>query len=172
MSRGFLAFLCAVALLFTSGCQSKSKDQTEAIRAGVMQYLASRNMFNMSNMEVKVASTTVSGNEAQARVEVHAKGTDPSSIMQIDYALEKQGNDWVVTKTSGMGGGLQHPAPGQGSPNGSLPAGHPNVNGSPTGQVPPDHPNFNAILNSGPNSNSPPQQGTPPAPPTTSSGKP
>jgi len=85
--------------------------------------------------------------------------------MQIGYALEKRGEEWVVLKSTGMGGGMQHPGPGEAPPAGTAP-GHPNVTGG-TGQTPGTHPDFNAILNSAPN-----QQANPPAPPPPSTSKP
>lgn len=155
------------SFLLLAACGAKPKDETEAIRAGVLKYLASLNMLNLNNMDVKVTQATITGNQAQAQVEVHAKGTDPGGSMQISYALEKRGEEWVVLKTTGMGGGMQHPVGGQ--PNGqALPAGHPNVGGA-AGQPPPDHPNFNAILSG---SGAAQQQGSAPPPPAQSAAKP
>jgi hypothetical protein len=145
MRRGFLAALLGATLLFVFACKSKNDDK-EAIRAGVIKHLSSLNMLNLSNMDINLTQATVNGNQAQAQVEIRSKGGDPNAPpMQIGYSLEKQGEEWVVLKSTGMGGGMQHPGPGE-APPGTMPPGHPNVTTG-TGQKPADHPDFNAILN-------------------------
>lgn len=165
MKRGFLATLLGATLLFAVACKSKTDDK-EAIRAGVIKHLAALNMLNMNNMDVNVTQATVNGNQAQAQVEIRSRGGDPNAApMQIGYALEKRGEEWVVLKSTGMGGGMQHPGPGEAPPPGSMPGGmppgHPNVTTG-TGQKPADHPDFNAILNGAQGSS----QATPPQPQT------
>ncbi len=167
MKRGFLATLLAATLLFVVACKSKT-DEKEAIRAGVIKHLVALNMLNVNNMDINVTSATVNGNQAQAQVEIRAKGGDPAAnAMQIGYALEKRGDEWVVLKSTGMGGGMQHPGPGEAPPAGmapgAMPPGHPNVTGD-GGQAPAGHPDFNAILNSTPSQ----QPNTPTPPPSTS----
>jgi hypothetical protein len=171
MKRGFLAALLGVIVLFAVACKSKTNEK-EAIRAGVIKHLAALNMLNLNNMDVNVTQATVNGDQAQAQVEIRAKGGDSNgNAMQIGYALEKRGEDWVVLKSTGMGGGMQHPGPGEAPPAGTgpgvMPPGHPNVTGG-SGQTPGTHPDFNAILNSVPS-----QQQSPPAqPPPASTSKP
>jgi hypothetical protein len=166
MKRGFLAVLLGAMVLFAVACKSKT-DEKEAIRTGVIKHLTALNMLNLNNMDISVTQATINGNQAQAQVEIHAKGGDSSgNAMQIGYALEKRGEEWVVLKSTGMGGGMQHPGPGEAPPPGTtpgaMPPGHPNVNGG-SGQTPGTHPDFNAILNSGPS-----QQQNPQAPQQTS----
>jgi hypothetical protein len=170
MKRGILAALLGATILFAVACISKT-DEKEAIRAGVIKHLAALNMLNLNNMDVNVTQATVDGNQAQAQVEIRAKGGDSTgNAMQIGYALEKRGQEWVVLKSTGMGGGMQHPGPGEaptaGSTPGAMPPGHPNVTGG-SGQAPATHPDFNAILN-----NTPSQQPNPPAQPPPSISKP
>jgi hypothetical protein len=169
MKRALLASLLGVALLLVAACKSKT-DENEAIRAGVVKHLTALNMLNMNNMDVKVTQANVNGNQAQAQVEIRSKGGDPKAPpMQIGYALEKHGEEWVVLKSTGMGGGMQHPGPGEapaGSTPGGMPPGHPNVTGG-SGQKSGDHPDFNAILNSTQGS-SQQQQSEPQAPPSPS----
>ena len=153
----------------TVACKSKT-DENEAIRQGVMKHLTALNMLNVSNMDVKITQATINGNQAQAQVEIRSKGGDPNAApMQIGYALEKRGEEWVVLKSTGMGGGMQHPGPGEtppaGSMPGAMPSGHPNVTGG-TGQSPAGHSDFNAILNNAQGST---QQAQPPAPPAQTS---
>lgn len=171
MKRGFLAALLGATVLFAVACKSRT-DEKEAIRSGVIKHLAGLNMLDMSKMEVNVTQATVNGNQAQAQVEIRAKGGDAAgNAMQIGYAMEKHGAEWVVLKSTGMGGGMQHPGPGEAPPAGTapgaMPPGHPNVSGG-SGQAPGTHPDFNAILNSAPS-----QQSNPPAqPPPASTSKP
>jgi len=170
MKRGFLAVLLGAIVLFAVACKPKS-DQKEAIRAGVVKHLAALNMLDMSKMDVNVTQATINGNQAQAQVEIRAKGGDSAgNAMQIGYAMERHGEEWVVLKSTGMGGGMQHPGPGEAPPAGTtpgaIPPGHPSVTGG-SGQTPGTHPDFNAILNSAPN-----QQTNPPAQPPPSTSKP
>ena len=170
MKRGLFAALLGAMGLVAVACKSKT-DEKEGIRAGVIKHLGALNMLNLNNMDVSVTQATVNGNQAQAQVEIRAKGGDPSAnAMQIGYALEKRGEEWVVLKSTGMGGGMQHPGPGEAPPAatapGAMPPGHPNVTGG-SGQTPGTHPDFNAILN-----NAPSQQANPPAQPPPSTGKP
>ena len=169
MKRGFLAVLLCAMVLFAVACKPKT-DEKEAIRAGVIKHLTALNMLNLNNMDVSVTQATINGNQAQAQVEIRAKGGDAAgNAMQIGYAMEKRGEEWVVLKSTGMGGGMRHPGPGEAPPGttqGAMPPGHPNVTGG--GQTPGTHPDFNAILNSAPS-----QQANPPAqPPPASTSKP
>lgn len=163
MKRGLLATLLGATLLFVFACKSQSDDK-EGIRAGVIKHLSSLNMLNLSNMDINVTQATVNGNQAQAQVEIRSKGGDPNAPpMQISYALEKHGEEWVVLKSTGMGGGMQHPGPGEappGSAPGTMPPGHPNVTTG-TGQKGSDHPDFNAILNGAGGSSQQPQSQAP-----------
>jgi len=82
-------------VLVAVACKSNSNEK-EGIRAGVIKHLAALNMLNLNNMDVNVTQATVNGNQAQAQVEIRAKGGDPSNnAMQIGYALEKHGEEWV-----------------------------------------------------------------------------
>jgi hypothetical protein len=176
MKRGILALLLVATLLLAVACKPKT-DETEAIRSGVIKHLAALNMLNMNAMDVKVTQTTITGNQAQAEVEIRSKGGDPNAEpMKIGYSLEKRGEEWVVLKSSGMGNGMQHPAPGEAPPTsaapGAMPPGHPNVTGG-SGQTPGTHPDFNAILNAAPNSSQPAQSPAPqPQAPPTGNSKP
>lgn len=163
MNRGILATLL-IATVMLAACKPQTDDK-DAIRSGVIKHLAALNMLNMNAMDVKVTQATVNGNQARAEVEIRSKGGDPNAApMQIGYSLEKRGEEWVVLKSTGMSGGMQHPAPGEAPPAGSapgaMPPGHPNVTGG--GQTPGTHPDFNAILNSAPNSTQPAQPQPPP----------
>ena len=145
MNRAFLATLLGALLLFTGACKSKT-DNKDAIRDGVVKHLAAMNGLNVNNMTVTVTQATVNGDKAQASVEIRAKNGDPSApSMQLVYQMQKQGAEWVVIKGQSTGG-MQHPAPGEAPPQGTLPPGHP-ATGTTGGQMPANHPDFNSILN-------------------------
>jgi hypothetical protein len=141
------------------GCKKNIQNQ-EAIRQGVMNYLSKRS--DLLAMDASVGSVEFRGpDEATATVHFQAKGnSSPGAGMNMQYVMERKGNDWVVKGKAGESAahganGMPQPAPGaagggslSGMPNtplpggtapGSLPPGHPTVGGS--GQaLPPGHP--------------------------------
>jgi hypothetical protein len=145
MNRALLTTTLGALLLFTDACKSKTENK-DAIRDGVMKHIASMSGLNVTNMTVTVTQATINGNTAQANVDIRAKNGDPSAPpMQMVYQMQKQGNEWVVSKGQPTGG-MQHPAPGEMPPQGNMPAGHPGTGGA-SGQMPANHPDFNSILN-------------------------
>jgi hypothetical protein len=141
MNRAFLASVLGTLLLITGACKSKT-DNKDAIRAGVVKHIASMNGLNVNNMTIVVTQATINGDTAKASVDIRAKNSDPSApAMQLSYDLQKQGEEWVVLKGQPTGG-MQHPAPGEMPPPGTMPPGHPNAGG----QLPANHPDFNSIL--------------------------
>jgi len=144
MNRVSLAALLGTFVFLTGGCKSKP-DSKDAIRDGVVKHIGAMNGLNVNNMTITVTKTTVNGDRAQADVDIRAKNSDPSApAMQLTYDLQKQGEKWVVLKGQPTGG-MQHPAPGEMPPAGSMPPGHPPTGSS--GQMPANHPDFNSILN-------------------------
>ena len=128
-----LAVLILVSCAFI-GCNRANQSQ-EAIRAGVIDYVATK--VNIGAMDVDVTSIAFKGSEADATVSFRAKGADPASGLQMRYTLEQKAGKWVV-KDKAQAGGSPHGAatnPGgqPGSPHGDLGPG----------QVPPGHPPLN-----------------------------
>ena len=119
----------AVLGVFSVGCK-KETDNSEAVKQGVMRYLAKRN--DLGAMEVSVASVQFRGNEADAKVHFQAKNnTSPAASMEMVYAMERKGDAWVVKGRSGAGagsnphgGGALPSSPPEGS---AMPPGHPSV---------------------------------------------
>jgi hypothetical protein len=142
-----IALLATVLVL--AGCGRGGVENKEAVRQAVMDYLSKRTNLNMSSMNVDVTSVTFKGNEADATVAFSPKGGGAGSGMSLRYALERQGNRWVVKGRAGSGGhgaGGSMPMPGmqgggqqmpgmqggaQAPPSGEMPAGHPPVQGTP-----------------------------------------
>jgi hypothetical protein len=145
MNRLALAALLGVSLFVAGGCKSETQTK-DAIRYGVVKHIAGMNGLNVNNMTITVTKATITGDKAQADVEIRAKNGDPGApAMQVAYELQKQGGEWVVLKGQATGG-MQHPTAGE-MPAGNLPPGHPATGGA-NGYMPPNHPDFNSILNS------------------------
>jgi hypothetical protein len=145
MNRALLASLLGTALLMTGGCKTKT-DNKNAIRDGVMKHIAGMQGLNVNNMTVTVTQANIHGGKAEASVDIRAKNGDPKAPpMQLVYQMEKEGEEWVVVKSQAAGSGMQHPAPGEAPPPGTMPPNHPQAGGT-SGQMPASHPDFNSIL--------------------------
>ena len=146
MNRVFFATILGAALLVTGGCKSKTANK-DAIRDGVLKHIAGMQGLNVNNMTVTVTQANVHGDKAEANVDIRAKNGDPNAPpMQLVYQMQKQGEEWVVVKGQPSGNGMQHPAPGEAPPAGTMPPNHPQAGGT-SGQMPATHPDFNSILN-------------------------
>lgn len=116
-----------VALLL-SGC-SQNIESKEAVRKGVISHLSGRAGLDVNSMDVEVTAVSFRGAEADATVSFRPKGSgDASAGMQMQYTLERKGNEWTVKGKREAGasphGGMPG-APGGGA--GNLPQGHPPV---------------------------------------------
>ena len=132
-----LHFVLLAAVLL-SAC-NRAQQNTEAVRQGVVKYLASKP--GLSEMQVDVSSVTFRDSEADAVVAVRPKGSnDPASGMTMRYTLERKGGDWVVKPRSGAnphGGGMPKgmpPAAGAGEGAAQMPPGHPPAPAAPPAQ--------------------------------------
>jgi hypothetical protein len=126
-----------VLLFCLVGCNKGNIDTKEAVRQGVIDYLASRQNLNVSSMNLEVTSVTFKENEADATVAFVAKGGGGGQPVSFTYTLERKGNRWVVKPK----------APGQNPHGGAMPPGE-NPHGAmppaggeaPGGAMPPGHP--------------------------------
>ena len=126
-------------MLCLVGCNKGNVDTKEAVRQGVIDYLASRSNLNVSSMNVEVTSVTFKENEADAMVSFAPKGGATGQPISIPYALERKGNRWVVKARPGgqsphssapMGEnphGAMPPAGGEMPGGAAMPPGHPTV---------------------------------------------
>ncbi|HYL38336.1 MAG TPA: hypothetical protein VEV17_20630 [Bryobacteraceae bacterium] len=160
-----LAVVLGLAAALLSGCK-KNIQNNEAVRQGIMNYLAKRS--DLLAMDVRVTSVAFRQDEATALVRFQAKNnSSPNAGMTMQYVLERKGSEWVV---KGRAGGDSHTGMPQGAPgapgapgvpgapgaNGSgsigampqtLPPGHPSVGSGgaqPSGSLPPGHPAIGA----------------------------
>ena len=166
MKRITLALGFAIGLLGLSACKKQTND-SDAIRAGILQHLTSIGTLNISAMDMDMRSVSVTGNQAHADVEFHAKtGGSPGGGMQVAYDLEKRSGSWVVLKRQPLGG-MQHPSTNQ-NPSANQPVhSMPNFDEllNPSGasgqaKLPPGHPPLNSPQQPGSTSSS---QEQPPA---------
>ena len=109
-------------ILCLTACQ-RGVDSKEAVRQGVVDYLASQK-FDMSAMDVKVTDTKIDGEQADAQVVVGVKGKGDAMAMNFSYHLQHQGSKWVVTGkgasqgASPHGAGMTPATPGTENPHG------------------------------------------------------
>lgn len=83
-------------ILCLAGCQHGGANDTDAVRQGVIDRLA-KQKFDISAMDIKVASVQFNGEQADATVAVTLKGKGDSPPMSFRYHLERQAKKWVVT---------------------------------------------------------------------------
>ena len=112
----------ALGLLTLNGCGGPPQT-TEAVRQGVIDYLAKRSDMMVSSMDIDVSSVSFRQNEADAVVSIRPKGSATGG-MQMSYTLERQGRQWVVKTKKESGSSPHGSAPPAG---GELPPGHPPV---------------------------------------------
>jgi hypothetical protein len=142
----------ALGIVLLCGCNKNIQNQ-DAVRQGVMTYLAKRS--DLLAMDVSVASVSFRHDEATAQVHFQAKGnSSPAAGMTMQYLLERKDGQWVVKGRAGTNAahGASGPAvnsvPGQGALPGSLdgmpalPPGHPVAGGSQA--LPPGHPSVSS----------------------------
>jgi hypothetical protein len=80
-------------------------ENKDAVRQGVIDYLATRGNLNIQQMNVEVVSVAFQGNRAEATVSFAAKGGKVEGPgMTIRYTLEKQASRWVVKGRADAGG--------------------------------------------------------------------
>ena len=128
-------FALAAAILLLAGC-SKNIQNSDAVRAAVMEYLAGRASqtgLDVNQMTVEIAAVTFEKDTAHATVSIKPKSSDAGG-MEIAYNLDRKGDKWVVRP-----GGTPHMMPQAPSENGSqaLPPGHPAVGASGASDKPP-----------------------------------
>jgi outer membrane murein-binding lipoprotein Lpp len=125
----YLLLLAAVAL---AAC-SRNIQTKEAIERAVREYLNSKTAqtgLDMNAMTIEVTSMSFEKDQAQAGVYFKLKSGDGG--MQMQYALDRKGDQWVVRGLTGVGSGPHAPGSTATAP-GSAPKGD-------TPPLPPNHP--------------------------------
>jgi hypothetical protein len=101
-----------------AGCH-RGVESNDAVRQGVIDYLATKGMTSTS-MDINVTSVKFNGDKADATVSFAAKGTGAGQ-MAIQYHLEQKDNKWVVvgrTDANQHGAAGQPATPGTDNPHG------------------------------------------------------
>ena len=132
-----LALLLAVVSL---GACSRDIQNSEAIRQGVVDYLKAKTAqtgLDVNLMEVDVTSVSFEKDQARASIYFRPKNGPQDGGMQMNYVLDRKGDQWVVRGRTESGAN-PHGLPPGGAPPQPLPPNHPSV-GS-TESLPPNHP--------------------------------
>jgi hypothetical protein len=119
--------ISAVLLLIVSlaACNRATKNNNDAVRQGVVDYLVSKGFDIPKAMTVTVTKVDMNGPQADATVAISPAGGDPKQGMTMVYRLEQKGEKWAVVGKPGGGdspheGANAMPAP---PPGGSAPHG-------------------------------------------------
>jgi hypothetical protein len=133
MKRAALCLTILGLLSVFAGCKAQSND-TDNIRSGINEHLASLKTINLSAMDMNIQNISVQGNQAHAQVEFRPKtGAPQGAGMQVNYDLQKQDGKWIVQNSKPAGGMIQHPDPGQNPHTGT---GAPSTSNLPDGNLP------------------------------------
>ncbi len=135
-----------LAVLSLGGC-SKDIQNKEALRAGVIDYLASKTAttgLDPKLMDVDVSGMSFEKDQARATVVFRPKGSSEGAGMTMNYAFDRKGDHWVVrgrqdNGANPHGSGMALPGAGDGT---QLPPGHVQVSPGGAGdgtQLPPGH---------------------------------
>ncbi len=117
------ALFCLAALCL-AGC-SKNIDTPEAVKEGVIKDIAKK--VDIQAMDVNVDSVSFREKEADAKVSFRPKGAPASQSITMNYALERQGDEWRI-KSRNMQAHDEHQSGA--ATGGTLPSGHPSVDPS------------------------------------------
>ena len=131
------ALVCLACTL--SACHKDIQNQ-EAVRQGMLRYLAKRG--DLSAMDVSIASVSFRSDEADAVVHFQSKNANgPGSGIDMKYVLVRNGSQWDVKGRAGGParganphgdlGGAANPHGDMGAAPGALPPGHPPITPQP-----------------------------------------
>jgi hypothetical protein len=119
----------AVFLLLScfTACQ-RGVQSDEAVRQGVIDYLAGPVGLKMDAMDIKVESVKFTGDKATAAVAISLKG-NATPMMTKQYELEEKNGKWVVTGRSGDAAGHGATMPGAANPHAGMEMPPPSAGG-------------------------------------------
>ena len=109
-------------MLSLAACHRGLDNNKEAVRQGVLDYLANKG-FNISGMSVDLTSVTFNGTHADAVVSFAPKGGPKEAGMVMPYRLEQNGGKWVVTASAGTHPGASPAGDGTNPHGGAMPPG-------------------------------------------------
>lgn len=130
-----------IAFALLTSCAGGPPQTKEAVREGVVKYIAKRPDMMMTSMDIDVTAVSFKQGEAEATVSFTAKGSPAGAggSMTMPYILEAKGKEWVVKARSTGGGapganphggaaapGAVPPIPDMTMPQ-AMPPGHPSM---------------------------------------------
>jgi hypothetical protein len=95
-----LAIPVLLLICCLTGCH-KASQNNEAVRQGVLEYLAPKGM-TPATMDITVTAAKFDGNQADATVAFAAKG-NATAQMTMQYHLEMKDNKWAVVGKNDSG---------------------------------------------------------------------
>jgi hypothetical protein len=109
-------------MLSLAACHRGLDNNKEAVRQGVIDYLATRQPpLNMEGMTIDLTSVKFDGPQADAVVSIAPKGGPSGSGMTIPYKLEQKGGKWVVSASVGTHPGATMPSDSTNPHGGAMP---------------------------------------------------
>ena len=102
-------FLFALSLAITAmGCKKIAADTNNDIRIAIEAHLAQKGTLNLKAFDTVVKHVTLQGDRTQAQVEFHVK--NGPGMMQLNYALQKNGDTWTVIESNPGNADFSHPS--------------------------------------------------------------
>jgi hypothetical protein len=108
-------FASVLTLLLALSACNRGIQNKDAVRQGVLDYLASRPNLSMGGMTVDVTNVTFKDNTAEASVSFTPKGGAPGGGMTMRYTLEMKNNKWSVVGKADSGQNAHGAAAGEGA---------------------------------------------------------
>jgi hypothetical protein len=139
--KGLTILSAALGLSILLGGCKRNIQNNDAVKQGIITYLAKRADFG--SMDVKVVSVSYQKDQALAVVHFQAKENNSAGTgLTMQYLLERKGDEWVVRRKATEGhGAAGMPQEGSGGSIGAMPQtmppGHPTVD---SGGLPAGHP--------------------------------
>jgi hypothetical protein len=87
-----------------AACNRATKNNNDAVRQGVVDYLVSKGFDVPKAMTVTVTKVDMNGPQADATVQISPTGGDPKQGMTMRYRLEQKGEKWAVVGRPDSGG--------------------------------------------------------------------
>ena len=106
------------ATVLLGACSKSNSAQEQEVRAAVDAHLQKKSNLALNNMDMKVESVKVNGDNADAQVKFTSKENSQLAVT-IQYSLRRAGDHWEVVSSTPMGGGSHQSmgATSEGAPN-------------------------------------------------------
>ena len=95
--------VCAIGLVVATIAACRGVNSKRAVEKAVQAHLERNSSLALNAFTTEVSSVKFDGDNAEAIVRFKSKQV-PDTSVQVRYRLRKEGGDWVVQSSSGMGG--------------------------------------------------------------------